>query len=129
MLVHLFVPPPSKLLEMHVRDARHILAARSWCVLRKAALDPLPRMEGHLLSDLVAIRFSLLMEAVTQIWPEPFAIHRPCCGMASIDEALLAQAIRLAAAGQCSAFETLLKEMLPGDARALLFSRARALYD
>lgn len=128
MLIDTFIPAPLKLLEMPSRDARHILAARSWCVLRKAALDPLPRIEGHLLSDIVAIRFSLLMETVTQIWPEPFAIHRPCCGMASIDEALLAHAIRLAVSGQCRAFEMLLKEMLLGDARTLFFTRARALY-
>ncbi len=129
MLINRFIPAQSKLLDMPSRDARHILAARSWCVLRKAALDPLPRLEGYLLSDVVAMRFSLLMETVTQIWPEPFGIHRPCCGLASVDEMLLADAVRLAARDARPQFEVLLREMLTGDARHIFFARAQGLYD
>lgn len=129
MLINQFVPAPAKLLDMPARDARHILAARSWCVLRNAALDPLPRLEGYLLSDIVAMRFGLLMETVSQIWPEPFAIHRPCCGLASVDELVLAGAIRVAASGDRPQFETLLREMLSGDARHIFYMRAQGLYD
>lgn len=129
MIINQFAPAPAKLLDMASRDARHILAARSWCVLRKAVLDPLPRLEGYLLSDIVAMRFSLLMETVTQIWPEPFAIHRPCCGFASLDELLLADAIRVAARDDRPQFEMLLREMLPGDARNIFYARAQGLHD
>ena len=129
MLINQFAPAQAKLLDMAARDARHILAARSWCVLRRAALDPLPRLEGYLLSDIVAMRFGVLMETVTQIWPEPFAIHRPCCGLASVDELLLVAAIRVAASGDRPKFEMLLKEMLPGDARHIFYARAEGLYD
>lgn len=129
MLIKQFMPAPAKLLDMPSRDARHILAARSWCILRKAAHDPLPRLEGYLLSDIVALRFGLLMETVTQIWPEPFGIHRPCCGRASIDELLLADAVRLATCNARPQFEVLLREMLSNDAREILFSRAQGLYD
>lgn len=129
MIINQFALAPAKLLDMASRDARHILAARSWCVLRKAALDPLPRLEGYLLSDIVAMRFSLLMETVTQIWPEPFAIHRPCCGLASLDELLLADAIRVAARDDRPQFEMLLREMLPGDARNIFYARAQRLHD
>ena len=129
MLINQFVHAPAKLLDLPARDARHILAARSWCVLRKAALDPLPRLEGYLLSDIVAMRFGLLMETVSQIWPEPFAIYRPCCGLASVDELVLAGAIRVAASGDRPQFETLLREMLSGDARHIFYGRAQGLYD
>jgi hypothetical protein len=129
MLIKHFMSVPTKLLDMPSRDARHILAARSWCMFRSAVHDPLPRLEGYLLSDIVALRFGLLMETVTQIWPEPFAIHRPCCGLASVDELLLAEAIRLAACNARPQFEILLREMLSSDAREMLFSRAQCLYD
>lgn len=129
MLINRFVPASGKLLDMPSRDARHILAARSWCVLRRVAHDPLPRLEGYLLSDIVAMRFALLMETVTQIWPEPFAIHRPCCGLASVDELLLADAVRLAARDARPQFEILLREMLSPDAREIFFCRAQGLYD
>ena len=85
MLINLFIPAPIKLADLPARDARHILAARSWCVLRKAGFDPIPRLEGYLLSDKVAARFDLLMDTVAQIWPEPLGIYRPCCGLASVD--------------------------------------------
>jgi hypothetical protein len=129
MLIKRFMPAPTKLLDMPSRDARHILAARSWCILRKAAHDPLPRLEGYLLSDIVALRFGLLMETVTAIWPEPFGIHRPCCGLASVDELLLADAVRLAVRNAHPQFELLLREMLSNDAREMLFSRAQGLYE
>lgn len=128
MLINLFVPATAKLLDMSQRDARHILAARSWCILRKAGYDPLPRLEKYLLSDIVATRFDLLMETVAQIWPEPLVIHRPCCGLASVDELLLTDSIRLAACDARPQFENLLREMLPDDARHIFFSRANALY-
>jgi hypothetical protein len=89
----------------------------------------LPRLEGYLLSDIVATRFGLLMETVTQIWPEPFAIHRPCCGLASVDELLLADSIRVAACNDRPKFDALLYEMLPCEARDILFARAQCLYD
>lgn len=129
MLINLFIPAPIKLIDLPARDARHILAARSWCVLRKAGFDPIPRLEGYLLSDKVAARFDLLMDTVAQIWPEPLGIHRPCCGLASVDERVLTDAIRLAAADARPQFEVLLREMLPEDARRIFFSLAQSLYE
>jgi len=128
MLLSQLVPAPIKLMEIHSNDARHILAARSWCILRRAGHDPMPRLRGYLQYEVVAMRFGLLMEAVTQSWPDPFAIHRPCCPTASIDEALLAEAIQLAGLDARPAFDTLLRDMLPSEARNLLFTRARLLY-
>lgn len=128
MLIDQFVSQRPKLQQMHARDARHVLAARSWCILRRAAQDPLPRLGEYLMSDVAAKRFALLMEAVTQVWPEPFAIHRPCCSTASLDEGVLVHFIQLAALDERPQFESLLRELISEDARELLFARARYLY-
>jgi hypothetical protein len=128
MLTDQFVSQRLELLQIYARDARHVLAARSWCILRRAGHDPLPRLVEYLTSDVVARRFGLLMEAVTQVWPEPFAIHRPCCPTASLDEGVLVHFVQLAALNARPQFDDLLREMLSEDARGLLFARARHLY-
>ena len=119
---------PLALMEIDSRDARLILAARSWCILRGARQDPLARLESCLGTAKLALRFALLMDVVQQIWPEPFAIHRPCCPTASIDEALLSHAINYANLDARPAFDALLCDMLGIEARELLFTRARSLY-
>lgn len=123
-----FNAAPQRLMDIDSREARVILAARSWCILRSARQDPMPRLRGYLLAQDLATRFALLMETVQQIWPEPFAIHRPCCPTASIDEALLTRAIRYASLEARSAFDALLYEMIGIEARDLLYMRATALY-
>lgn len=127
MLVNLFMPENPRLLDMRSVDARYILAARCWCILRRAAHDPYKRILGYLGCPHAALKFSLLMEVVTQIWPQPFAIFKPCCGGASVDEMVLIQAIDLANVETRPEFETLLKEMLPDEALDLFFARANAL--
>jgi hypothetical protein len=123
-----FSVKPLTLMEIKARDARLILAARSWCILRSARQDPLPRLSSYLQSTIVAMRFALLMDVVRQIWPQPFAIHRPCCPTASVDEALLSQAVQYADLDARPAFDALLSEMLGTEARDLLFARARVLF-
>lgn len=127
MLINLFLPEHRRLPELRSVDARYILAARCWCISRRAALDPHKRISEYLGCPNATLQFNLLMEVVTQIWPQPFAIFRPCCGGASVDEMLLVQAIGLANVETRSQFETLLKEMLPDDALDLFFARANAL--
>ncbi len=128
MIAQKFLMKSPSLMEMDSRDARLILAARSCLILRRARQDPMPRLREYLLSGAVARRFSLLMDVVQQIWPEPFGIHRPCCPNASLDEALLSNAVHLATFDQRPTFDVLLQEMLGSDARDLLYARARLLY-
>ncbi|HNW17051.1 MAG TPA: hypothetical protein PKK17_00950 [Sphingorhabdus lacus] len=127
MLIDQFSPYRLTLLEMPACDARYILAARSWCLLRKAAMDPHSRLLTYLHSERRVVRFSLFMETVTQIWPEPFALHRPCCAMPSVDEMVMVQALRWASLRNRPQFERLLHEMLGDDARDLLYAQAAAL--
>lgn len=127
MLIDQFSPHRLTLLEMPACDARYILAARSWCLLRKSAIDPHCRLLTYLHSERRVVRFSLLMETVTQIWPEPFALHRPCCATPSVDEMVMVQALRWASVRNRPQFERLLYEMLNDDARDLLYAQAVAL--
>lgn len=128
MIAQHFFKQPVRLMEIDSRDARLILAARSCLIMSSARQDPLPRLRGFLLSHVVAIKFALLMDVVQQIWPEPFAIHRPCCPTASIDEALLGNAVHLASQQERPAFDALLCEMIGSEARDLFYSRASDLY-
>ncbi len=128
MIAQQFLVKSPSLMEMDSRDARLILAIRSCLILRGARQDPMPRVREYLLSGVVARRFALLVDVVQQIWPEPFAIHRPCCPNASLDEALFCRAVHLAIFDQRPMFDSLLQEMLGSDARDLLFTSARLLY-
>lgn len=127
MLIDQFVQRPLTLLEMPASDARYILAARSWCLLRKSAMDPHGRLLNYLHSEQRAVRFSLFMETMTQIWPDPFGLHRPCCATPSVDEMVMVQALRWASLRNRPQFERLLHEMLGDDARDILFAQALAL--
>ncbi len=128
MIAQQFYVKSMNLMEVDSRDARLILAARSCLILRQARQDPMPRLREYLLSEVVAMRFALLIDVVQQIWPEPFGIHRPCCPNASLDEALLSKAVHLATFDQRPIFDILLHEMLGSEARDLLYARARSLY-
>lgn len=127
MLIDHFNPNRLTLLEMPAYDARYILAARCWCLLRKSAIDPHCRLLTYLHSERRVVRFSLFMETLMQIWPEPFALHRPCCATLSVDEMVLVQVLRWASVRNRPQFERLLYEMLSDDARDLLFAQAAAL--
>lgn len=127
-LADLFSIRPAHLLDIDGRDARLVLAARCWCVSRAERQNPMPRIAGYLQSHIAATRLALLMNAVQQTWPDPFAVHRPCCPAASVDEMLLVAMVRLAVVGARPAFDTLLSDMLGCEARDLLFSRAASLY-
>lgn len=128
MIIQKFLSHQPKLLDLPSPDARHIMAARCWCLLRQAGLDPQPRLSEILLSDSAGQRFNVLMVAVVHVWPEPFAVHRICCAMPSLDEGILLRALQLAAARARPQFDALLYEMLPDDARDVIFARASSLY-
>ncbi|MBL0923606.1 MAG: addiction module antidote protein [Sphingomonadaceae bacterium] len=128
MQTNRFLTALQRLPDMSVRDTRHILSARIWCISRRAVHDPLPRLESVLQSGMVAKRFGLLMEVVMAVWPDPFVLFPPCCAAVSVDEGLLARAVELAVGNARPQFDELLREMLPEDARNTLFIRARQLY-
>lgn len=127
MIIDRFLPPMIRLIDMPSQDARYVLAARTWCVLRKAALEPHQRLFEILVSARAAQHFSILMDIIIQSWPEPFAVHRTCCPTPSLDERILITALRLAKPQSRAQFDAYLGEMLPCDARDILFTRASML--
>lgn len=128
MLIQKLLAEQPKIIDLPSRDARHVLAARSWCLLRQAGLDPRPRLREILRSEDVAQRFNVLMVAVVHVWPEPFAVHRTCCPTPSLDEGVLIRALQYAASHARPEFDALLCDMLPDDARNVIFVRASSLY-
>ncbi len=125
LLENLFAVPMRNLMDMPKSEARLILAARSWLLSKGSREDPLPRMMAYHPSVTASIRFGVLMETVQQIWPQAFAINRPCCSIASLDEALFARMVQLGRIDARPAFDALLHEMICSDGRNLLYMRVR----
>ena len=102
-------------------ERRIARALRLWVMARKSGRCPMQAVAGTLGSLQAAAHLHLLLEEIGAAWPEPFAVGPPCCRCLSHDEALLADMVRLGAAGDRPAFDRLLAEMLPDDARERLF--------
>lgn len=107
--------------DLPVEAAQAVLALRYCILCRRSGRDPLPELERRWGSALAACRYRLVVEAVGQCWPEPFAVAPPCCPRASFDEALLAAMVDAASHGNRAQFDWLTSEMLGGDAREMLF--------
>lgn len=82
----------------------------------------MPELERRLGSSAAARRYRLVVEAIGQGWPDPFAVAPPCCPRASFDEALLAAMVGAAGSDDRARFDALTAEMLGGDARDMLFT-------
>ncbi|HET6538412.1 MAG TPA: addiction module antidote protein [Sphingopyxis sp.] len=108
--------------DLPILPAQSILALRHAILCRRAGRDTLPELERRLGSRIAARRFRVLMEAMGQIWPDPFAVAPPCCSRLSFDEALLAQMVMAAALQDRHHFDFLSAEMLGMDARDMLYA-------
>jgi hypothetical protein len=128
MQLDIFTASAPRLGDINARDARHILAIRSWCILCNANQDPVPRLCEVLGSEKAGQRFALLMQSVAFIWPEPVAVYRYCCAKLTPDETLLAALIQLAVRGCRPRFDEVSRDMLSEDQRNVLFIRARCVY-
>lgn len=106
-------PPPA---------AQIILGLRLCVLLYKCGRNPVPELEQKFGSMAAARRFGIVVEAIGQMWPDPFAVSPPCCPMLSFDESLLSDAAEAAAAQDRVSFDRLTAEMLGGDARETLFA-------
>lgn len=111
--------------ELPTVPAQAILALRYAIMCRRAGRCPLPELKRRWGSELAARRFTILVETIGQIWPEPFAVAPPCCSRTSFDEALLAHMVTSARMDDRRRFDILTGEMLNSDARAMLFNCLR----
>lgn len=112
--------------QVPLRAAQAVLGLRLCVLLRKCDRNPLPELEQRFGSILAARRFGVVVEAIGQIWPEPFAVSPPCCPMMSFDEALLADMANSAASEDRAGFDRMTAEMMGSDARDTLFAALTA---
>lgn len=102
--------------------AQAVLALRFCILCRRSGRDPTPELARRWGGIAAARHYRLVVEAIGQCWPDPFAVAPPCCPRASFDEALLAAMVGSARADDRAAFDALSAEMLGVDARDMLFT-------
>lgn len=107
--------------DLPVDAAQAVLALRYSILCRRSGRDPMPELERRWGNVLAARRYRLVVEAIGQIWPDPFAVAPPCCPSLSFDEALLAAAVDAVMQRDRARFDGLSGEMLGSDAREMLF--------
>jgi hypothetical protein len=113
---------PAELGSASLIEARLIVALRIAVFAHKSGTNPAPHVAARLGSVALSNQLSLVVEAIGQAWPEPFCVSRPCCGRLSPDESMFVGMVRSAMRGNRAAFDRQTREMLPEDARTLLYN-------
>lgn len=103
-------------------EAKLVVAMRIAVFAHKSGDDPAPHVAARLGSAALSNQLSLVVEAMGQVWPEPFGVSRPCCGRLSPDEALFVGMVRSAMRGNRAAFDRQTCEMLGEDPRTLIYN-------
>lgn len=113
---------PADLGSATVFEARLVVALRIAVFAHKTGADPAPHVAARLGSVPLSNQLSLVLEAMGQVWPEPFSVSRPCCGRLSPDEAMFVGMMRSAMRGNRAAFDRQTREMIAEDARTLIYN-------
>ncbi|HKT15946.1 MAG TPA: addiction module antidote protein [Allosphingosinicella sp.] len=113
-----------RLADLAPRHANIVILLRAWALLGRQRRCPYALLVGQLGSPCAAARFQLLMEQIGAVWPDPFCVSPPCACLLSYDEATLAEMLAAAWRADRPAFDTLLMDLLAGDARDRLFDFA-----
>jgi len=113
---------PSDLGSANLFEANLVVAMRIAIFAHKSGVDPAAHVATRLGSVMLSNQLSLIVEAMGQVWPEPFGVSRPCCGRMSPDEALFVSMLRAAIRGNRAAFDRQTQEMLAEDARTLIYN-------
>lgn len=113
---------PADLGSATVFEARLVVALRIAVYAHKTGADPAPHVAARLGSIALSNQLSLVLEAMGQVWPEPFSVSRPCCGRLSPDEAMFVGMVRSAMRGNRAAFDRQTREMISEDARTLIYN-------
>ena len=112
---------------MPAPEVRLASALRLWVVMNKLGRCPMQAVAGRLGCARASAHLHLMVAEIGAAWPEPFCVSPPCCPRLSHDEALVLEMIRLGREGDRPAFDALLRDMLPGEARDRLFLSASVL--
>ena len=101
---------------MPAAQIRIIVALRLAILASQKKQDPAPCLARQLGDDAAAIYFTDIIETMSDCWPDPITVHRPCCRETSYDEILLIDLITAVVQGQTGPFHALLGEMIaPAD--------------
>ena len=85
-----------------------VMTMRLRAILERAERDPIAELSARLCSVPAAIAALELYDQISIVWPEPFAVHRPCCVKLSADEHTLALMARSARAADRAGFRAVL---------------------
>jgi hypothetical protein len=85
-----------------------IMTMRLRAIFERAERDPIAELSARLCSVPAAIAALELCDQVCAVWPEAFAIHRPCCVKLTPDEHTLALMAHCARGGDRTAFSAVL---------------------
>ena len=126
MLVELLAHTPLMAdLKSHETDT--ISALRLWARAMRAGQCAVAAAAERLGTRRAAAHLHLMLAEIGASWPERFAVSPPCCPRLTHDEALLAEMMTLAMAGDRPGFDRLLCDLIPADARERLFLSAGVL--
>ncbi|PHR20445.1 MAG: hypothetical protein COA41_04575 [Sphingopyxis sp.] len=97
---------------MPAAQIRIIVALRMAVLASQNKQNPGPCLARQLGDEEAAIHFFDIIETMSDCWPDPIAVHRPCCRETSYDEILLIDLITAVVQGQTGPFHALLGEMI-----------------
>lgn len=106
-----------------------VMAVRLSILYARSGRDCLPDLAVRLRSMRAAQGVERLVLSLNRLWPEPFAIHRPCSMAMSPDEALLADVASAAARGDPSGAADAMRDLLPCLSRDRLFRETIEIVD
>lgn len=101
-----------KLSVLPAAHIRIIVAMRIAILAWSKGQDPKPYLIRQIGDERAAGHFAHIIELIGDCWPEPVAVHRPCCSHVSYDEMLVLDLTTAAVQGKADHFHGLLGEMI-----------------
>tara|TARA_R110000824_G_scaffold24090_7_gene85414 strand:- start:3671 stop:4102 length:432 start_codon:yes stop_codon:yes gene_type:complete len=109
-----------KLSAMPAAQIRIIVAMRIAILAWNKRQDPKPYLIKQLGDEIAAGHFAHIIELMSDCWPEPMAVHRPCCSHVSYDEMLVLDLTTAVVQREPDHFHGLLGEMIGSSDRQKL---------
>lgn len=107
-------------------QGRIAFAMRIAVVFNKLGRNPVPELANRLGSCHAAGCFLNMVGEMGSAWPEPIYINPPCCPKLSYDEMMLLDLLEACGRANRKAFDELLVDLVPAQARDKLYVAAEA---
>ncbi|WP_321326963.1 hypothetical protein [uncultured Parasphingorhabdus sp.] len=101
-----------KIAALPAAQMRIIVSMRIALLAWRKHQDPKPYLVKQLGDEIAARHFAHIIELMSDCWPEPVAVHRPCCQQTSYDEMLMLDLTTAAVQREPEHFHGLLGEMI-----------------